>query len=111
MKLERDKFYKTRDGRKVRVIAVDVEGSYKIAVATNDGSVYQLTENLLFYGSGKESGSDIISEWIDEPLMVKFEGYSILRDTRIGLYFDVPNSILRPFIGKKTKVTIEEVRE
>ena len=72
MKIEVGKTYKTRDGRKARVICVDRLGPHDTVVALVRGSAY---ENVIcyppegFYDSTEESPEDLVEEW-REPLEV-----------------------------------------
>lgn len=69
MKIEAGKFYRTRDGRKVRVYAVDGGGLYTI-----HGAVYRADEWMIgrwdLTGSNLSHGfHDLISEWVDKPVV------------------------------------------
>jgi hypothetical protein len=81
MKIEVGKFYKTRDGRKARIYAVDGRDYTKIHGAVfEDGGWASLTwfENGIFYIDGKEYVLDLVSEW-EEPkprMLAYFSRYS-----------------------------------
>lgn len=67
LKIEAGKFYRTRDGRKVRIYRTDVNHSeYRIHgyIISSDG----VERSCHWYGDGRylfagESGADLISEW------------------------------------------------
>lgn len=70
LKIEVGKFYKTRDGHKVRIYATDgareicaIHGAYLMPIGWDNSAWYS---NGSFYGN-VDSEFDIISEWIDKP--------------------------------------------
>ena len=67
MKIEPGKFYKTRDGRKVRIYAVDGENAFPVHAALYEGGNWFIHDYTL---DGKFdstfSDSDLISEWPEE---------------------------------------------
>ena len=74
MKIEVGKFYKTRDGRKARIYALDGLGRYHVhgAILKGDRWVVETWANTgvetwantgEYYCSVVSSGSDLISEW------------------------------------------------
>lgn len=79
MIIEPGKFYKTRDGRKARIYAVDGALPFLIHGATL-GSVKWIfcewTMNGAAWASGEEHPSDIVSEWTEEPQLEKKKMYS-----------------------------------
>lgn len=69
MTIEPNKFYRTRDGDKIRVYATDGFGDFRIhgAVHRYNGwqpSFWTITGGYL---RDMDSGNDIISEWVDAP--------------------------------------------
>lgn len=71
MKIEVGKFYKTRDGRKVRIYAMDAGGNYPVhgAILDSDGTWFMENwygEGLFLKSHEEECHNDIVSEW-DEP--------------------------------------------
>lgn len=86
MKIEPGKFYKTRDGRKARVYAVEVEGTYPIHGAhLRDGvwhaDVWTKAGGINTYANTPFNG-DIVSEWRDAPRVFWVNVYLI--DGEIG---------------------------
>lgn len=70
MKIEVGKFYKTRDGRKVRIYAIEEKGEHPIHGAVFDGHIWISTSFTIigiFHAHNIDSDSDIVSEW-QEPL-------------------------------------------
>jgi len=66
MEIETGKFYKTRDGMKVRIYAVDGYPDYPIhgAILTDDDWVVeQWTQEGFYLWRERECWADIISEW------------------------------------------------
>lgn len=66
-KLEVGKFYKTRDGKKVRIYSVENGGEYPIHGAINTGGTYWTNsswqENGIFLESMSPNSEDIVGEW------------------------------------------------
>lgn len=71
MKIEVGKFYKTRDGRKARIYAVDGGDGEVIHGALHFGDAYGWSITTWHsggvYTEGSHHGRDLISEWIDKP--------------------------------------------
>lgn len=63
LKLEVDKSYRTRDGRKVTILSTFPDDIFMFAA--NNGEFYM--DNGEYWGDGEESRYDLISEWQDEP--------------------------------------------
>lgn len=70
MKIEVGKFYKTRDGRKARIYAVDgrvhderIHG----AIWDNGFGLCGWAEDGSFYGDHSVSENDLVPEWEDPP--------------------------------------------
>lgn len=66
VKIERDKFYRTRDGRKVRVVFTEKEGQYPV-VGVEGNCIYSYTDKGRIYVDGGESHGDLIAPWVDKP--------------------------------------------
>lgn len=116
MKLERDKFYRTRDGRKARVIATDLKSDYSCVAVVESNEWDDRPNSYLSNGRtnpDREANRDLISEWPTEPLRVEFE--CEWRKNIEGVIFPYGDgsgnvtSVLVKIVGKKTRVTIEEV--
>lgn len=69
MNIERDKFYKTRRGKKVRVICVDAPGFLPVIAIGERGELFTFGKDGKFYKDDKESSCDLISEWTDKPVI------------------------------------------
>lgn len=72
MNIELNKCYRTRDGRKARIICVDAKQKQPVIglVDTNGVEIfarYGLDGSWIL--DGKKRGSDLISEWVDKPEM------------------------------------------
>jgi hypothetical protein len=68
MKIEVGKFYRTRDGRKARIYAVDGrEGSNIHGAVLNEIGWITSTWAITGQWIAAESDRDLISEWIDKP--------------------------------------------
>lgn len=69
MKIELNKFYRTRDGRKARVICVDAKGCCPIiALVTCDKCIEELilfTDDGRFFLLGADDFRDLVSEWTE----------------------------------------------
>lgn len=70
MKLEANKYYKTRSGLKARVLCTDAPGDFPCVgyiYYPNESISREWSMNGKYLNSRKESPSDLISELIDEP--------------------------------------------
>jgi len=71
MKIETGKHYRTRDGKKVLILANDTTGSYSIVGVAYSGSkktaLSWTGDGMYFVGCGL-SPNDIVSEWIETPV-------------------------------------------
>lgn len=71
MKIEEGKFYKTRDGRKVRIYAIDAARPNNVNGAVFDDAFGWLIQAWRQDGSvekpGTDNNRDIIAEWTDAP--------------------------------------------
>lgn len=66
MKIERDRFYRTRDGRKALCVYNQKEGEYPCVIVAASGQ-WSATEKGSYYSDDSESDLDIVSQWV-EPL-------------------------------------------
>lgn len=69
MKLEVGKYYRTRGGRKARVLATDLKGLYPVAAAIEfpeAEGLCRLKANGSEWGA-TESPKDLVAEWVDKP--------------------------------------------
>lgn len=68
MKIERDKFYRTREGKKARVLCTDATGLQPI-IAQFEGE----SPTRRYYLDGRyldaTSSFDLVAPWIDKPLI------------------------------------------
>lgn len=71
MKIEVCKYYRTRDGRKARIYAVDGDGTSEIhgAILHDDGQWHMASWCVdgMWLDDGSTNTSDLVSEWIDKP--------------------------------------------
>ena len=72
MKIERDKYYRTREGKKARVICTDKDdGDYPVVCIIECLEVFTSTvimyikDGRFYYN--KTSSRDLVAEWVDEP--------------------------------------------
>jgi len=71
MKIEAGKYYRSRGGSKC-YIAAELPFSLNEGerlIGTEDGTLDSWMEDGLYYGSGTESGSDLIEEWKEEEFV------------------------------------------
>ena len=75
MKIERDKYYRTRDGDKVRIICTDrcIDGYPVVAIVDSTSGVIAYTKDGKFHYN-KTSSRDLVAEWVDEP-EGRWDGY------------------------------------
>ena len=68
MKIERDKYYRTRNGGKVRIVCTDRcdDGYQVVAIVASTSSVIMYTKDGRFHYN-KTSSRDLVAEWVDEP--------------------------------------------
>lgn len=71
LKFERDKWYRTRRGEKMRVVCTDAPGKFPIICHDELGDIRRRYEDGFYCASRGESSLDLIAEW-REP--VKGEG-------------------------------------
>jgi hypothetical protein len=77
MKIEVGKYYRTRDGHRVKVTISDCSDTYPFCGVYDCGTpfwyygVYDCGTPFWYYRDGRvnidDSGRDLIAEWIDEP--------------------------------------------
>lgn len=67
MKIEKGKFYRTRDGRKVEILKTDAKNAYPIIGITLHSDGYELCahwcDNGMYLKSDEDDSYDIIGEW------------------------------------------------
>ena len=68
MKIEKGKFYKTRDGRKAECLTTELKGVGETLATLIDGNLAVHYSNGKYYSDG-DSEYDLISEWKDEPII------------------------------------------
>lgn len=121
MIIEKDKFYKTRDGRKARIYATDASPINDIHGAIFEGNKWSLfmwcAGGVTFFS--QIDRSDLISEWV-EPIKMEFERevYSYGHDPHFGVlrisFKDSSDELFHrinraQLSNKKFKVTFEEI--
>ena len=120
MIIEKDKLYKTRDGRKARIYATDgAKGSIHGAILHDtEWAVTAWNKDGCYY-AGEICSSDLISEWV-EPVKLEFERevYSYGHDSHLGVlrisFKDSSDELFHrinraQLSNKKFKVTLEEI--
>jgi len=68
LNFEVGKAYRTRDGRKAVCLTTTLENDYPLGLQI-DGFLYRATVDGYDYISKSETQNDIISEWIDKPVI------------------------------------------
>jgi len=68
LKFEVGKAYQTSDGRKAVCLTTTLDNDYPIGLQI-DGSLYRVTSDGYDYVTKSESPKDILSEWIDKPVI------------------------------------------
>jgi hypothetical protein len=69
LKFEVGKAYRTRDGRKAVCLTTTLsDDDYPIGIQI-DGSLYRATSDGYDYMTKSQSPKDIISEWVDKPVI------------------------------------------
>lgn len=63
MKIERDKWYLTRNGGRVRVVCVDAPGSQQIVGILNGSAEQWCPDGSFWPGNERESPHDLVSEY------------------------------------------------
>jgi hypothetical protein len=74
MKIEKGKYYKSRDGRKWEVLKTDARSNKIIMYCYENGHLFALHQNGMFYDDKTESEFDLISEWT-EPVEIPWSDY------------------------------------
>lgn len=70
MKIELNKIYRTRNGRKARIVCIDAKGNFPIVALVEDFDseyAHLFTRDGFYYRSSEFSTLDLVSEWIDKP--------------------------------------------
>ena len=63
--IERDKFYATRDGTKVRIVCVDAGGPQPVIAVDDGGDVSTHTIDGRYYVDNLKNNLDIIGPWVE----------------------------------------------
>ena len=106
MKFEVGKKYRSRCGEVYTVLSTAAKGYYSVVCQCDDDSyIYSVTRNGI---SPRNASHDLIEE-VREPLRAEFECEWV--EPHLSIIPCGPDTrlILKPFIGKRTKVTIEEI--
>jgi hypothetical protein len=74
MKIEKGKFYKSRDGRKWEVLTTERGSIYKIVALGEYGEILTLHQNGCAHNDKSESEFDLIAEWT-EPVEIPWSDY------------------------------------
>lgn len=69
MKIEPNKFYRTRCDKKFFVVSVSKPGDQPVVAWDREGYVYFCNSDGTFLTSRDESDFDIIAPWIDKPVV------------------------------------------
>jgi hypothetical protein len=103
MKIELNKTYRTRDGRKARVICVDRRSDYSIVALISPGLNNAVEDVFIYLSDGICSATedlplDLISEWVDKPLFdpetfPKWKWAAIDRDGTSWVFTDKPKKM------------------
>ena len=65
MNIERDNFYTTRDGTKVRIVCVDAGGPQPVIAVDDGGDVSTHTIDGRYYVDNLKNNLDIIGPWVE----------------------------------------------
>jgi hypothetical protein len=74
MKIEKGKFYKSRNGQKWEALITERNGKINIVAMGEDGSVIVLHQNGALWDDKTESSFDLIAEWT-EPVDIPWSDY------------------------------------
>jgi hypothetical protein len=74
MKIEKGKYYKSRDGRKWEVLKTDARSNKIIMYCYENGHLFALHQNGMFYDDKIESEFDLIAKWT-EPIEIPWSDY------------------------------------
>lgn len=102
MKLEVGKYYKTREGKKVKVTDYNKGYYFPYTVMTEEGDKKHYTKNGEYWAPERHSPHDIVSLWEEEPLQLEVgKTYLDRKGRKISIieksFFNVPY----PFIGEE----------
>jgi hypothetical protein len=97
MKIEVNKYYRTRDNSKLQVVATNGEGQYPVVSLMHlpNGSVrviFLSCEGRFYAGRRNDDVLDIIEEWVDRPeypwdALPPEANYAAIDDDRIGFWY------------------------
>jgi hypothetical protein len=68
LKFEVGKTYQTRDGRKAVCLTTTLDGVFRIGFQM-EGALIALQMNGMYFDDKSQSPNDVISEWIDKPIV------------------------------------------
>jgi hypothetical protein len=74
MKIEKGKFYKSRNGQKWEVLTTERGSYYSIVTLGENGEILTLHKNGTAYNDKSESEFDLIAEWTD-PVEIPWSDY------------------------------------
>jgi len=74
MKIEKGKFYRSRDGRKWEVLTTEREAKANIVAMDEDGDIILLHPNGATWDDKSRSDYDLIAEWT-EPVEIPWSDY------------------------------------
>jgi hypothetical protein len=74
MKIEKGKFYKSRDGQKWEVLTTERNGKSNIIAMNEDGDLLVVYQNGTYFNDKSESDLDLIAEWT-EPVEIPWSDY------------------------------------
>jgi len=74
MKIEKGKYYKSRDGRKREVLKTDARSNKIIIYCYENGHLLALHQNGMFYDDKSECDYDLVAEWTD-PVEIPWSDY------------------------------------
>ncbi len=106
MKIERDKWYVTRGGDKVRVVCVDAPGNYPV-IGIDDEGAREYTSDGRFYNDDSNCNLDLVSEH-PEPARV-WANQSITGAWHVYGSAETANQYAGDAINKPTRIAVEFV--
>ena len=74
MKIEKGKFYRSRDGRKWEVLTTERNGYFSVVIINGGGEISFNRENGMHYNADRPHLCDLISEWT-EPVEIPWSDY------------------------------------
>lgn len=105
-KIDKNKQYKTRDGREVRIYATDVAGIYHVHGATKNESGWYLAQ---WYSDGRRSRfNESPSDLIEVKPRMKFERWVMVnRNGDYSLWLDKPSKSVSVDAFAITRISFE----